>query len=111
MLVVLGLGHFTVNAWAQVPAQGKPLTTAVVSGRSPFNPVQNPNLAEVHKLFWEQMKQIHEEIKTGKLTSLQAQERRKEFFSVMNQALQIYGKNGRKDLTDDQKNQLEQMLF
>ena len=57
-----------------------------------------------------QMRQIHKDVKSGKLAAGQAKAQFEKLKSVRRQELEFFRQNGQKEITADQRNQLEQNL-
>ena len=71
---------------------------------------KNPNAHEVHKNLRKQMRQIQQDLKSGKITESEAKARREKIRSVHQQDKQFRHQNGGKDLTAAQSNQLKSSL-
>src|SRR5579872_3504782 len=71
---------------------------------------KNPNAHEVHKNLRKQMRQIQQDLKSGKITESEAKTRRENLRSVHQQEKQFRQQNGGKDLTTSQSNQLKASL-
>jgi polyhydroxyalkanoate synthesis regulator phasin len=70
----------------------------------------HPRIHEVHKRMKMQLARIDAGVKSGKLTTEQAQALRSQLKAVQAQMDADYQANGNKVLTEDQKAQLNQML-
>lgn len=70
----------------------------------------HPRIHEVHARMKEQMKRIDAGVKSGKLTPDQAKALKDQIKAVQAQMEADYQANGKRELTDDQKAQLNQML-
>jgi hypothetical protein len=95
MALVLGIGSL---ASAQT-------TTTAPAGTHP-----HPRIAEVRARAKEQMLRIHEGVKSGKLTKEQAESLIANLKAVKAQIEADFTTNGKKELTDEQLAQLNQML-
>jgi len=105
-----------VNGTGTAPGKAKP--TPVNHGLSGVGSTQPnaqvtpryPNLHSFSVQLWKQMKQVRKDLKAGKLTQEQAQAVFEKLKAVRVQENRYFGENGQKDITADQKGQLEQML-
>jgi len=70
----------------------------------------HPRIHEVHQRMKMQEVRIEKGVQSGKLTSEQAQAMRAQLKAVQGQMEADYQANGKRELTEDQKAQLNQML-
>ena len=93
-------------------AQKKPAETGTtgIQGRTPGALAQNSNLHSVNLRLHRQMRQIQKDLRTGKITKAQAKAAWEKLKTVRRQELEYFHKNGQKEITADQKNQLNTTL-
>jgi hypothetical protein len=85
--------------------------TNLVLAQSNTSPnTKNPNAHEVHKKLRDQIRQIQQDLKSGKITESEAKTRRENLRSVHEEEKQFRHQNGGKDLTASQANQLKASL-
>ncbi len=83
---------------------------AETTAPAPKPVIHHPRIHEVHDRMKDQEARIKEGLKSGKLTPAQAKALRDVLKSVQAQMEADYKTNGKRELTDDQKKQLNQML-
>jgi len=85
--------------------KGKPGAASAVHAPAP-----NTNMHGLNMKLRQQMRQVRIDLKAGKLTKEQAKAAFEKLKAVRMQENQYFRQNGQKDITADQKSQLEQML-
>ena len=83
---------------------------ALADGTAAPGKPSHPMIKEVHVRMHDQMMRIKEGVKSGKLTKDQAKALREVLKSVKTQMDADFQQNGKKELTEDQVKQLNQML-
>ncbi len=104
-------------AWAQSTMPGKG-GTPVVNARlgapaprtAPRAPLPPSNMHGVNLQLRAQMRQIQKNLKAGKITKAQAQAARENLRNVRKQELEFLRQGNQKDITTDQKSQLQGLL-
>ncbi|GEM_PF-6521273 len=87
------------------------LLCPVLDWAGPRNPVtQNSNQHGINLQIRERMAQIRKGLKSGRLTRGQAKTEMASLKDIRRQELEYFRQNGRKEITLDQKNQLQQQL-
>lgn len=99
-LLILVTG--TVYAQNQQGKAGRPVPAS--SG------VRNSNIHSVNTRLRQQMRQVRQDLRDGKLTKEQVQASWEKFKSIRRQELEFFRQNGRKDITDNQRAQLNASL-
>ena len=97
------------------PVKGTAQPTPIIHAGGPGNTMagglgQNSNIHSVNVRLKQQMRQVRKDLKAGKLTKDQAKAAFAKFKSIRQQELQFFRQNGKKEITSDQKNQLNAAL-
>jgi hypothetical protein len=93
--------------------KGTPQTTPVIhsgTGGSTQGIASNSNVHSVNVRLRQQMRQVRKDLKAGKITKDQAKAAWEKFKGIRVQELQFFKQNGQKEITADQKNQLNAIL-
>jgi|ERR1039458_1693210 hypothetical protein len=106
------VGAGTVSAQNKPPVAGltPKITPFIVSPNNGKIPATSPNMHSVNLQVRAQMKQIQDDLKSGKMTKDQAKGAFVKLRTVRQQELKFIRRNGQKEITPDQKIQLEQMI-
>jgi len=72
--------------------------------------VQNSNMHWVNSQIRNKMRNLHKDLKSGKINKDQAKVERDKLKAIRKQELEFFRQNGQKEITADQKNQLSQSL-
>jgi len=104
-----------VNGTGTALGKAKPTPIVWPKGKAPapgisHAPAPNTNMHGVNVKLRQQMRQVRMDFKAGKLTKEQAKAAFEKLKAVRMQENQYFRQNGQKDITADQKSQLEQML-
>lgn len=106
-----------VCIWGQVWAQSKPIsgvlakTTPIFHSSSNVNSsVANPNSHSFNLALRKQLRQIQKDRKSGKLSETKAKAAWENLKLVRLKELQYFKQNGQKEITSDQKDELEQEI-
>ncbi len=102
LLLVLLVG-LVASVQAQVKTAGSNKASTRVA-------VSNSNIHSVNIVLRQQMRQIPKDLKAGKITKAQAQAAWENLKNVRRQELEFFKQNGQKEITPEQKTQLEQTL-
>lgn len=93
-------------------AQKKPDETGPARIQGPVSGAlaQNSNLHSLNLRLRRQMRQIQKDLRAGKITKIQAKAAWEKLKTVRRQELDYFRRNGQKEITADQKNQLNTTL-
>src|SRR5258708_38904529 len=80
------------------------------SAKKPIKTFNGSNLHAINALLGKQIRQIQKDRRRGKITSEQAKDLMEKLKSIRQQELILFKQNGRKEITEVQKNQLEEIL-
>lgn len=119
-LVILATGEWIwaqnkpVSAGAPSPSKAGSTTQNVSTGptlnSAPKTAAPGSNAQSVNARVMAQKKQIKKDLKSGKMTRAQAQAAWDSLKTIKKQELEFMRQNGQKEITDDQKNQLNTQL-
>ncbi len=105
-------GDWSLIIYPQIPSSHSRRTSTVASVANPDT--QGPtdlNVKAVSSEISIQLKKIHANQRAGNITLAQAKVARTKVFAVLKQQIRFFRQNHGRTFTDDQKNQLEQMLL
>ena len=97
------------TSWAQNQT-GTPVHHASKRGALVNSSAKNSNMHALNNEIRLQIRQIHQDLKAGKLTPEQAKARLEKLKDIKKQELEFFRQNGQKEITASQKSQLEKML-